>query len=67
MPNFRFLGCLPRKLKFGMQAYFNPTRRNIKKQIGVTWGAGDDGEEEVTGDEGGERETKTGSKGQKEG
>ena len=25
-----------RKLKFGMQAYFNPTRRNIKKKIGVT-------------------------------
>ena len=26
------------------------------------WGAGDDGKEEVTGDEGGERETETSSK-----
>ena len=27
---------LHRKLKFGTQAHFNPTRGNIKKQIGVT-------------------------------
>ena len=26
----------PRELKFGMQAYFNPTRRNMNKKIGVT-------------------------------
>ena len=25
-----------RKLKFGMQSYFNPTKRNMKNKIGVT-------------------------------
>ena len=27
----------PRRVKFDMQAYFNPTKRNLKKKIGVTW------------------------------
>ena len=26
----------PRKLKFGMNAYFNPTRRNMNKKLGLT-------------------------------
>ena len=26
----------PRKLKFGMQAYFNSSRRNMNKRVGVT-------------------------------
>ena len=27
----------PRRVKFDLQAYFNPTKRNLKKKIGVTW------------------------------
>ena len=29
-----FTSRQPRKLKFGIKAYFNPTRRNIKKKLG---------------------------------
>ena len=27
---------LHRKVKFDMQAYFNPTKRNIKKKLGIS-------------------------------